>query len=66
MLKGLDQIAARGDGLVEAILEVTDGCSARSRLFSATVEVLEDLGFARVRQVGKHAWILSRTVEAGG
>ena len=63
----LDQIAACGGGLVEAISEVTDGRSAQGRfLFSATVEVLEDLGFARVRQVGKHAWILSRAVEALG
>jgi hypothetical protein len=33
-------------------------------LFSATVELYEDLGFDRVRQVGKHAWIVSRVVDA--
>ncbi len=59
----LAQIAARGGGLVEAISEVTDGRQAQGRfLFSATVEVYDDLGFTRTRQVGKHAWIVSRRV----
>jgi GNAT superfamily N-acetyltransferase len=61
----LAQIAAQGGGLVEAISEVTDGRQAQSRfLFSGTVELLTDLGFERGRQVGKHAWILSRAVSA--
>jgi GNAT superfamily N-acetyltransferase len=61
----LDQIARAGGGLVEAISEVTDGREAPGRfLFSATVELLEEHGFTRVRQVGKHAWIVSRVVEA--
>jgi GNAT superfamily N-acetyltransferase len=60
----LDQIARAGGGLVEAIPEVTDGRQAQGRfLFSATVELFEDYGFARMRQVGKHAWIVSREVE---
>ena len=59
----LDQIAAAGGGLVEAISEVTAGRQAQGRfLFSATVELLEEHGFTRGRQVGKHAWIVSRTV----
>lgn len=59
----LDQIAHRGGGLVEAISEVTEGRQAQSRfLFSGTVELLDDFGFERGRQVGKHAWILSRTI----
>lgn len=61
----LDQIAAAGGGLVEAIPEVVTGRQAHGRfLFSATVELFEDHGFERVRQVGKHAWIVSRVVEA--
>ena len=61
----LAQIARAGGGLVEAIPEVTDGRQAQGRfLFSATVELFEDYGFSRVRQVGKHAWIVSREVEA--
>jgi GNAT superfamily N-acetyltransferase len=60
----VDQIARRGGGLVEAISEVTAGREAHGRfLFSATVELFEDHGFTRVRQVGKHAWIVSRVIE---
>jgi GNAT superfamily N-acetyltransferase len=60
----LDQIALRRGGLVEAISEVTADREAQGRfLFSATVELFEDNGFTRVRQVGKHAWIVSRVVE---
>ncbi len=61
----LDQIAELGGGLVEAIPEVTEGREAHGRfLFSATVELFEDHGFTRGRQVGKHAWIVSKVVEA--
>lgn len=61
----LTQIAARGGGLVEAISEVTADRQAQGRfLFSATVELLEEYDFARIRQVGKHAWIMSRTLDS--
>jgi GNAT superfamily N-acetyltransferase len=60
----LAQIAAAGGGLVEAISETTTGREAQSRfLFSATVELFEDYGFERGRQVGKHAWIVSRDID---
>ncbi|MGI8692817.1 MAG: GNAT family N-acetyltransferase [Geodermatophilaceae bacterium] len=60
----LDQIAEAGGGLVEAISEVTTGREAPGRfLFSATVELFEQRGFTRGRQVGKHAWIVSRVIE---
>ena len=60
----LEQIAQAGGGLVEAISEVTAGREAPGRfLFSATVELFEQHGFARVRKVGKHAWIVSRVVD---
>jgi ribosomal protein S18 acetylase RimI-like enzyme len=59
----LAQIAAAGGGLVEAIPEVTAGREAPGRfLFSASVELFEQYGFTRGRQVGKHAWIVSRVV----
>lgn len=59
----LEQIAAAGGGLTEAVSEVAGDRVAQDRfLFSGTVELFEDFGFARVRQVGKHAWIVSRTV----
>jgi GNAT superfamily N-acetyltransferase len=60
----LDQIAAAGGGVVEAIPEVTASREAPGRfLFSATVELFEQYGFRRVRQVGKHAWIVSTEVQ---
>lgn len=60
----LAQIASAGGGLVEAIPEVTAGREAQGRfLYSATVELFDDFGFARQRQVGKHAWIVTKTVE---
>lgn len=60
----LGLIATAGGGLVEAISETTAGRAAQDRfLFSATVELFEEFGFSRVRQVGKHAWIVSRRVE---
>jgi GNAT superfamily N-acetyltransferase len=60
----LDQIARAGGGRVEAIPEVTAGREAPGRfLFSASVELFEQFGFARVRQVGKHAWIVSSVVD---
>ena len=59
----LTQISGLGGGRVEAISEVTAGREAQGRfLFSATAELFEDLGFARVRQVGKHAWIMNREI----
>jgi GNAT superfamily N-acetyltransferase len=64
-LKGaLDLVAHAGGGLVETISETTIGRQAQGRfLFSATAELFEEYGFNRGRQVGKHAWILSRKVE---
>jgi GNAT superfamily N-acetyltransferase len=60
----LAQIATAGGGLVEAISEVTAGREAQARfLFSATVELFERYGFTRGRQVGMHAWIVSREID---
>ncbi len=59
----LQLIARAGGGLVEAISETTAGRTAQARfLFSATAELFEDVDFVRDRQVGKHAWVLSRHV----
>lgn len=59
----LDMIRQAGGGLVEAISETTAGREAQGRfLFSATVELFEDHDFQRVRQVGKHAWIVNRRI----
>jgi GNAT superfamily N-acetyltransferase len=59
----LDLIARDGGGLVEALPDVTAGRTAPGRfLFYATVELFEQYGFERVRQIGKHRWIMSRVV----
>jgi len=43
---------------------VTAGRQAQGRfLFSATAELFDENGFARIRQVGKHAWIMSKTIQ---
>lgn len=60
----ISQIAQVGGGLTEAIPEATDGRVAHGRfLFSGTAELFDDYGFTRVRQVGKHAWIVSKVIE---
>jgi GNAT superfamily N-acetyltransferase len=60
----LDLIAQAGGGLVEALPEVTTGRIAQGRfLFEMTVELYEQYGFQRVRQIGKHRWVVSRLVE---
>ncbi|HEY2698900.1 MAG TPA: GNAT family N-acetyltransferase [Pseudonocardiaceae bacterium] len=59
----LDQISRAGGGRVEAISETTADRQTPGRfLFSATVELFEQSGFTRERQVGKHAWIVSRVL----
>jgi len=60
----LTQIADAGGGLVEAISEATAGREAHGRfLFSATAELFEQYEFTRGRQVGMHAWIVSREID---
>lgn len=59
----LDLIAQAGGGLVEALPEVTAGRDAPGRfLFEMSVELYEDYDFHRVRQIGKHRWIVHRDV----
>jgi hypothetical protein len=51
---------------VEASPETTSGREAQDRfLFNATVELFEDFDFSRIREVGKHPWIVSRTIAPG-
>jgi len=57
------QIARLGGGTVESFPEAVDGRSvATSFLHNATVSMFEQHGFARVRPVGKHHWLMVRTV----
>lgn len=59
----LAQIAEAGGGVIEAIPYATAGREAPGRfLYTGPLELFEDLGFTRTRQVGKHAWVVNRTV----
>jgi GNAT superfamily N-acetyltransferase len=60
----VDLIAQAGGGRVEAISQSVSGRRvAGAFLFSASVELFEENGFDRIRQVGKHSWILGRIVD---
>jgi len=58
----LDLIAELGGGTVEGYPEPADAVSASFR-FHGSLGTFERLGFTRVRQVGKHRWVVTRTVE---
>lgn len=61
----LGYIAEAGGGTVESIPEVVSDRVAHGRfLFAASVELFEDHGFERVRQLGKWAWLVRRVVPA--
>ncbi|GAB4096332.1 hypothetical protein GCM10028787_18070 [Brachybacterium horti] len=61
----LDLIAADGGGVVESTPEIVGGRAAHGRfLFQASVELFEEHGFERIRQLGKWAWLVRRTVPA--
>lgn len=60
----LDMIGREGGGTVEATPEITAGRVAHGRfLFVASVELFEEHGFERVRQLGTWAWLVRRVVE---
>lgn len=60
----LDFIAEAGGGTVESIPEIVSGRVAHGRfLFAASVELFEDHGFEKVRQLGKWAWLVRRVVD---
>lgn len=62
-LGAIDLIQRAGGGSVEAMPEITSDRIAQGRfLFQASVELFEDYGFERVRQLGKWAWLVRRTV----
>jgi GNAT superfamily N-acetyltransferase len=59
----LEEIARLGGGLVESYPEDTDGRKVSgSFLNNVTVAMFERHGFVRDRQIGKHAWVVTRRV----
>ena len=61
----LDLIAGFGGGTVEGYPE--DAASVPAGfLFNGALSTYEQLGFARNRKIGKHRWVVTKTVEPGG
>ncbi|QGN32619.1 GNAT family N-acetyltransferase [Microlunatus sp. Gsoil 973] len=58
----VDLIAQSGGGRIEAVSQAVDGRRSVPYIFSATVELFEENGFDRIRQVGKHSWLLGRVI----
>lgn len=61
----LSEIARLGGGVVESYPEDTDGRSkvSGSFLHNGTLTMFERHGFERERQIGKHRWVVRRTVD---
>ncbi|WP_102109417.1 GNAT family N-acetyltransferase [Oceaniglobus roseus] len=59
----LDAIAEAGGGQVEAFPEDTDGRKVSGAfLFNGALGMFEARGFARIRPLGKHKWLVARTL----
>ena len=58
----LDLIGGLGGGVVEGYPEDAAGVPA-GILFNGALSTYEKLGFTRDRAIGKHRWVVSRTVE---
>ena len=60
----LDLIAALGGGRVEGYPEDADSVPA-GFLFNGALSTYEQLGFVRDRKIGKHRWVVAKTVKRG-
>jgi GNAT superfamily N-acetyltransferase len=58
----LDMIAGLGGGTVEGYPEPADSVSA-GFLYHGALSTYEQLGFSRIRKIGKHRWVVARVVE---
>jgi len=58
----LDLIAGLGGGTVEGYPEAADAVPA-GFLYHGPLSTYEQLGFVRDRKIGKHRWVVKRTVE---
>jgi GNAT superfamily N-acetyltransferase len=65
-LKGaVEQIEALGGGRVEGYPEDTEGRKAAPAfLFNGALSTFEQLGFERSRLIGKHKWVVTRTISS--
>ena len=61
----IEQIKILGGGLIEGYPEDTDGRKAQPAfLFNGALSTFERNGFKRSRLIGKHKWVVTRTVRA--
>ena len=58
----LDMIAAQGGGRVEGYPEPA-GAVPAGFLFHGALSTFEQLGFARDRMIGKHRWVVTKTID---
>jgi GNAT superfamily N-acetyltransferase len=58
----LDLIAARGGGTVEGYPEAADSVPA-GFLYNGALSTYEQLGFTRVRKIGKHRWVVTKRIK---
>lgn len=59
----IEQIRRLGGGRIEGYPEDTEGRKASPAfLFNGAVSTFERFGFKRSRQIGKHKWVMTRTV----
>ncbi|MEM9798034.1 MAG: GNAT family N-acetyltransferase [Pseudomonadota bacterium] len=59
----IEQIRALGGGIVEGYPEDIEGRKANPAfLFNGALHMFERLGFERNRKIGKHKWVVTRTV----
>ena len=61
----LDLIAELGGGVVEGYPEGAEAVPA-GFLYNGALSTYENLGFTRDRMIGKHRWVMTRTVPAKG
>ena len=60
----IEQIKKLGGGRVEAYPEDVEGRKASPAfLFNGSLSVFERHGFKRSRQIGKHKWVVTRTIK---
>lgn len=60
----LDLIAELGGGTVEGYPEPADAVSA-GFLFHGALSTYEEAGFTKDRKIGKHRWVVTKTVDPG-
>ena len=61
--RALDEIARLGGGTVESYPEDVEGRSVSgSFLHNGTVAMFEHHSFERTRRIGKHHWVVAKTV----